>query len=213
MNKQELFNQGVLLTNKFCTTNSIPKPNIYEVTPDSIFYNLDSCAFYRKKNIQHKSLGDNNLPENYCIAIMINKCASIGTAGRLWSYPGYVVDRTPYGVLQHELGHHVDLGLEYKREPEYQLSVEFYKKSLEEPLTGYCPGIKGKGQWCSEWFAEIFRLFVTNPHLLSKLRPKAYELLFNKYKIVEERSFDKVLESAPQRTIDQTYKKIMSTNK
>lgn len=208
MNKEVLYARGLILLEEFCIRNKIHKPNIVRIKKDSRYYFLNSCAFYRRKTIQSEQK-EYNLPEDYCLAIMVEKCATIGTGGRCWSYPGYVIDRTPYGVLQHELGHHVDLGLAYVRGV-YQLSVDLYEKSLEEPLTGYCPGEKGKGQWCSEWFAEMFRLFVTNPQLLMKVRPRTYKELINKFKPAEDRIWREVLEDAPERTILQAEKKIKS---
>src|SRR5437879_1611994 len=80
--------QDVMLA--FCDFNEIPAP---AVRPrDSATWAFSACAFYR----------------SHRIAICVQRCAAIGTAGRQWSFPGYTVDRTPYGVVQHELGHHVD---------------------------------------------------------------------------------------------------------
>lgn len=39
-------------------------------------------------------------------------------------------------------------------------------------ITSYAPN-------AMEWFAEIFRLFVTNPDLLKLIRPKAYKAILD----------------------------------
>ena len=91
MNKQELLTSGIDLMRTFCCLNEIKVP-IIEVHP-SQKWRYDVCAYYRDDVI------------NLCL----ERCSHIGKAGRSWSYPGYVVDRTPYGVIQHELGHHVDV--------------------------------------------------------------------------------------------------------
>jgi len=131
------------------------------------------CAYYR----------DNT------IFIWPNACALIGVAGRSWSYPGYVVDRTPYGVLAHELGHHT----EGAHGTQGGIVAKAWRHETgEAPLTGYCPND-------NEWFAEIFRLFVTNPELLSLLRPKMYVLLNKRWpNHAEHRLWNQVLASAPR---------------
>lgn len=127
------------------------------------------CAYYRNGQID----------------IWPNMCAAIGTAGRQWSYPGYVVDRTPFGVIAHELGHHVD----HQHGPAGGDLSHKWRPVHPKPLTGYCPND-------NEWFAEHFRLFVTNPDLLSKIRPKVYALFAEKWKSVETRPWQEVLAGA-----------------
>jgi hypothetical protein len=100
------------------------------------------------------------------IIIDVNKCSS---ANIRYSFPGLYCDRTPFGVHQHEMGHVIDGRL--------RLSREAHMYSHERPLTSYCPNNH-------EWFAEMFRLFVTNSDLLRRLRPKVYDFLIDEARLV-----------------------------
>jgi hypothetical protein len=76
-------------------------------------------------------------------------------------------------------------------------SVTLRKATAEPALTGYVPDD-------GEWFAEIFRLFVTNPELCWRLRPRTYNALAGCYNPLEpERLADDVLIGldAPERTL------------
>jgi len=88
---------------------------------------------------------------------------------RMWSYPGYKVDRTPYGVVCHETGHHVHDTIKGGRSVLRELR-EAVKG--EKPLSGYEPNI-------GEVFAEAMRLFLTNPDLLRLGRPQRYEFFLS----------------------------------
>jgi hypothetical protein len=112
------------------------------------------------------------------------------------------VDRTPYGVLQHELGHHVDQLLsEQKGSYGGDFSVKLRAATGEARITSYCPN-----DW--EWFAEIFRLFVTNSDLLRELRPRTYEQIRQQYKPVRDTPWRHVLRDAPPRNIIAAERKI-----
>ena len=117
-------------------------------------------------------------------------CAAIGTAGRQWSYPGHTVDRTPYGVIAHELGHHVD-GAHGSAPSREGYGARWRVETREKPLTGYCRDD-------NEWFAEMFRLFITNPNLLRLERPKTHALMMDQWSPAETRAWDVVLASAPR---------------
>jgi len=185
MSKALLTMAGQDLIEEFCQINNMSCPSIEKTHIDD--WRFGVCAYYRYHTI------------HVCPA----KCANIGFAARAWSFPGYVIDRTPYGVLAHELGHAIDFGLG-KTQDRYhsEFSVGLRAKSGERKLTGYCPND-------AEWFAEMFRLFVTNPDLLNHLRPKTYYLIrSHDLKPVENRPWYKVLKEAPERTINQAAKKI-----
>lgn len=161
MGKAHIFN--------WCDLNTFPRPEVkIEEGNDPTF---GTCAYYRDQ----------------VIYIWPEACAQIGMIGRQWSYPGYVVDRTPYGVLAHELGHHVDLA--HGRQGGI-VSHDWRRLTEEEPITTYCPDD-------NEWFAEIFRLFVTNPYLLASIRPRVFALLKAKWpKMAENRPWNLVLAGA-----------------
>jgi hypothetical protein len=180
--KPELFSAGVELMERFCRANNISIPEIVE---SSRPHDVGTCAYYRESTI----------------TIHVKSCSSIGLAGASWSFPGYFIDRTPYGVIQHELGHHVDCLFGNAAGAYYSdFSVRLHGESGEEKLTNYCPNR-------AEWFAEMFRLFVTNPSLLEMLRPKTFALISARLVPVEERAWFNVLEHAPKRAIDQCLKR------
>jgi len=160
---------GIDRMTAWCGLNAPIKPPTVVVASDPDEY-FGTCAYYR-----------------FCVIyIWPPACAAIGRAGRAWSYPGHSVDRTPFGVLQHELGHHVDLahgaaGGTY--------GTAWRTQTGDKPLTGYCDND-------NEWFAEMFRLFVTNPDLLSHLRPKTHALMAARWRSVETRDWESVLAGA-----------------
>lgn len=164
MTKMLLFEAGKAHIERWCTANDIAPPTVVVTTTPTMF---GTCAYYRDGEI----------------AIWPAACAAIGRAGRAWSYPGHSVDRTPYGVLAHELGHHVDkahgaAGGIY--------GTAWRATTGENPLTGYCDND-------NEWFAELFRLFVTNPTLLAAMRPKTWRLMHETWRSVELRHWGSVL--------------------
>jgi hypothetical protein len=184
MQKEALFRRGVALLEQFCQANNLYPP-VINVRPWES-WPFDVCAYYRPVKIE----------------ICLSKCAAIGVAGRQWSFPGYSVDRTPYGVLQHELGHHADITLgNLKRGYQSPFSQSLRAQAKEPPLTGYCPDD-------GEWFAEMFRLFVTNPDLLERLRPRSFALIRCYFSPVVSLTWEQVLKDAPARTLDACRRKI-----
>lgn len=149
-----LYNRGVRRVAAFCELNKILKPKI---TSAQEWY-FDACAYYRPTE---------------GIKIYLPNCARSCTENQVrnWNWPASVTDREPFGVICHELGHHCDWAIG-KQKGEYfsDYSIDLEKRSGEAAITGYCPNP-------AEWFAEMFRLFVTNPILLQQIRPKTWELL------------------------------------
>jgi hypothetical protein len=203
--KDEMFQAGVVTAERFCDANGILMPTIERLNPSQRNYHLGTCAYYRPSTIH----------------VMVEKCASRGFGGRAWSWPSYAIDRTPYGVIQHELGHHVDevkTG-EVTRESllERLFSKKIWEESREDPLTGYLGTDKQAATFFMEWFAENFRLFVTNPDLSLSLRPRFYEAMeradFKPVVLVDGggvQSWETVLREfdAPDRIVNQARKKI-----
>jgi len=177
MTKDGLLADGVAAMRLFCNMIDVKPPTVIVMQPGHKYYNTGSCAFYR----------------NGTIWIAPKKCAHPGNGIRSWSWPGNTVDRTPYGVVQHELGHHMDLSTKGL--------FKGWKKLNEKPITGY----HGTGDnWVSdearrEDFAECFRLFITNPGLLLMIRPQTYRFFRydNGFELVAVRSWKKVLAKAP----------------
>jgi hypothetical protein len=169
--KAVLYHLGVQRVYEFCVTNDIPTPTIEAIPKDQ--WHVGACAYYRPQTIR----------------ICLDACANIcnDAPGRNWNWPGSTTDREPYGVICHELGHHCDyLTGEHKWSYGSEYSEQVMKRSGESPITSYCPNP-------AEWFAEIFRLFVTNPDLLCQLRSKAYAILREKWKPVGSMDWKKVL--------------------
>lgn len=167
--KLDLYNSGVALAHQFGELNGIK----FRVSAST----LRGCC--------GQAYGD---------SIMINPaaCATTGVGGRNWNWPGNVVDRTPHGVVCHELGHVVDwwVGdglLVYSR-------TVAKAANWELPITGYAPDDK-------EWFAEMFRLFLTNPDLLRLIRPRTYTVLRGDFRPVIEGDWRTVLKDASQRYV------------
>lgn len=166
----DLAEAGTKRAQRFCELNKLPIPSFRIVEAHNWF--VDACAFYRPDTItnrQRKLEG---------IHICLNRCARTCHDNdiRNWNWPGSSVDREPYGVLCHELGHHADWvkgKAKYKYSSDYGDSI--MKQANESPLTNYCPNP-------AEWFAEMFRLFVTNPDLLRLIKPKTYSLLRKDWK-------------------------------
>lgn len=187
--KAELTLGGIELAEQFCRLNGLLIPAI-ELAPEKD-WRFGVCAYYREGVIH----------------LHVPSCARIGTGGASWSYPGYFVDRTPYGVIQHELGHHVDFMLGQQKGKYWsEFGEEMRRQSGEDKLTNYCPND-------AEWFAEIFRLFVTNSDLLRLLRPRVYALLKDCFTSVITIPWREVLKDAPERNIGQCLRRIEEAEK
>lgn len=182
-----LFRKGFKRVVLFCNTNSLPIPKM-GVVPKAKWW-VDACAYYRPK---------------HGIRICLEECARPATEGQVrnWNWMGSTTDREPYGVLCHELGHHVDwLTGDKKWSYGSDYCHHVMSTSGEPPITSYCPNP-------AEWFAEIFRLFVTNSYLLKELRPKAWTVLSHKFKTVSSKDWIKELGKAPPRIVSNLKKKV-----
>jgi hypothetical protein len=176
--------RGVDHMQSFCAVNALAVPEVNARSRDD--WHVDACAYYRPVKIE----------------ICPEACAAIGSVGRAWSFPGYSVDRTPFGVIAHELGHHADHSRSERRGPYFgDYSIKMRAASSEQPLTSYCPND-------AEWFAEMFRLFVTNPDLLRLIRPTTFELIAADFLPSITAGWDVVLQGAPARTIEAAKRKI-----
>ncbi|MES2415147.1 MAG: hypothetical protein V4614_15175 [Pseudomonadota bacterium] len=176
--KASMLQRGKVLMERFCAANSMPIPSVTEAPPEN--WEFGVCAYYRQN----------------VTTISVKHCANIGFAGMSWSFPGHSVDRTPYGVIAHELGHHSDMLKSTKVGRYYgNFSIEMRERTGHEmPLTSYCPND-------AEWFAEMFRLFVTNPDLLRNLRPRTHADMLQHFKPVFVDTWRERLAGAPERTI------------
>lgn len=185
--KEELLLRGQTLVEDFCRLNGIEAPGLELIASKD--WKFSVCAYYRPSTTR------------ICLA----KCAAVGHAGMAWSYPGYTVDRTPYGVLAHELGHHIDVVKSVVKRAYFgDFSLNIQKASGEAAISSYCPNP-------AEWFAEMFRVFATNPDLLRLLRPRTHQLLRDHFQPVFHDTWRDRLASAPDRTIAAAARKTESS--
>lgn len=171
--KTELYYRGKIAVKKFIEINSLREVSFVEDAEVGSWFGV--CAYYRHDTIY----------------IDIPKCAAIGVAGRAWSYPGHIIDRTPFGVVAHELGHHIDVA--HGTRPGV-LSRAWREETREDEITSYSPNT-------NEWFAEIFRLFITNPDLLRIIRPKMFAKLRGTFLPIENRKWDEVVTEERQQSV------------
>jgi hypothetical protein len=171
---QGLFDRGVARARLFCWANDVELPPITVVPAED--WHVNACAYYRPTE---------------GVRICLKHCARAAAQAqvRTWSWPGSVTDREPYGVVCHEIGHHCDF---HESPPAsrgwyfgaYGIGVRV--DSGESPITSYCPND-------AEWFAEMFRLFITNPALLRLIRPRTYRVLVRKWVPIGSDDWEKEL--------------------
>ena len=204
-NKAELCANGIVRLRRFCEANGVPVPCV-NVVKDNNWY-FDACAYYRPDTEQERKwLGRGMGRKGYGVGINIclERCQvpCPETPCRNWTWPGGVIDREPYGVIAHELAHHLDwLASETKGRYFGSYSRDLRRHSGEAPLTGYCPDD-------AEWFAEMGRLFVTNHSLLRQLRPRTYALIMLRWKPVSPDDWRVQLgRNVPSRVVRSLYNK------
>ena len=144
--KEYLLQKGIKLSRIFCEENGLKVPE-YKMLDESRRKIDGYCGLYTKNTV-HVSVKRSAFmaPMAFC---------------RQWSFPGYRIDRTPYGVVAHETGHHVDacLGIPSRRFPKTKKQVSNYEPSK------------------SEAFAESLKIFITNPTLLQAGIPERYNFI------------------------------------
>lgn len=167
----DLYELGVKRVKLFCATNDIPAPKITNVPKDD--WHVNACAYYRPDTERVRKWTDPGV--NICLPECGRPCTE--AQSRNWTWPGSVTDREPFGVLAHELGHHCDWLVGDRKGSYFSEYCEQVKLVTREPgLTSYADVNP------AEWFAEAFRLFVTNPDLLRLVRPRTYAKLAEKWK-------------------------------
>jgi len=185
--KLELYERGKERIELFCRKNGLTQ--VATVLVNSKDWYFDCCAYYRKDTV------------TICLAKCGFPCGPTNSAN--WTWPGSVIDREPFGVLAHELGHHVDLCIgKVKDRYSSEVSGMLRRASGEQPLTGYCPND-------AEWFAEMMRLFITNSQLLKVVRPTTYSLFLERWNPVSKKPWLDVLGSnCPARVINSIHSRI-----
>lgn len=161
--KDELLYKGIELIERFSEENGIKMPKIFIISNKKNVYGL----FY-PKNVIHVNMKLCRPP--------------VKNPGYDWSFPGYVQDLTPYGILAHEFGHYISdmLGKKFRKN-----FVNIRK--IEENVTST------DDRGLDEKMAEAARLFITNPDLLKRGRPLRYEIFSQHYKPVVKNRWKTVL--------------------
>lgn len=165
--KEELLYKGLELMELFCERNGIKTPHVFINSGLNFSY---YGAFYYK-NIIHINMKSCRPP--------------VKIPGYDWTFPGYVQDLTPYGILAHELGHYISdmLGKKFRK--------NFVNiKRLENNVTS------SDERGLDEKMAEAARLFITNPDLLKRGRPIRYEIFRNHYEPVINSRWKTILKYA-----------------
>ena len=185
--KLHLFSESVIHCTDFLIHNHLPVPEyklVDDFIEDDLYY---ACGCYKDKT--------------KTVYVCLKKTGSLGKAGRQWSWPGYKIDRTPYGVVAHEVGHHVDFTFirskQFNKEQRNEATRVFTIK--KEKVSGYEPVPH-------EAFAESMRIFITNPDLLMLCCPNRYDYIVNVLKLKPniDKNWKQVLidNNAPARTIN-----------
>lgn len=187
MDKNALFMRGAARIKEFCELNKLPLPNVQKETE----WYFDVCGYYRPQTIH----------------IYLPNCATPATENQVrnWNWPGSTTDREPYGVICHELGHHVDWYVGDEKGKYWSgYSSQVMNEAMEKELTSYCPNP-------AEWFAEMFRLFVTNHSLLESLRPKTHAILTRRFRPVSSNNWiEELRDGVPNRILMNLKKKVLA---
>ena len=169
LSKRDILNKAIDLVDDFSRVNRIMP------------YRLKESRYPYARNIfQVKGM----FVSPNVIYVNLDKCAIPGSGTRMrFSFPGYKVDATPFGVLCHEFGHYISwLKNGIGRSYEWELIVNNSRR-----ISGYEPNSE-------ESFAESFRLFLTNSDMLKRGSGARYEFMLKLgLKPVVKDNFIKVL--------------------
>lgn len=153
-------------------------------------------GLYTPGTRQRPLLTNRSTPKNGLVQVCIANCAvPVQEPGmRRWSYPAYKVDRTPVGVVAHEVGHHVAWAVAARMGPkqaEYTRAAWAVARRGKQ-VSGYEPTLDEAG-------AETLRLFILNPDLLDHAIPERYKFCTDVLglKPTEHRAYYKVLGDHP----------------
>ena len=183
--KMNFYHKTIELSKYYCEVNSLRQPIISIDTNNFI----KSTGLYI--NQRYSKDGESK------ILIDFKRCKyPVKTPGFSWSFTGYKSDKTISGVICHELGHHTHFSNDVRLWID-----EFDRLKSEDYLTSYHPST-------SEDIAESIRLFILNPFLLKKLRPKRYfKLLDLGLKQITDYDWEAILKYAPKEIINQCNKR------
>jgi hypothetical protein len=175
--KTQSFNDGVTRCRTFLTMNDIRQPEFIDTSADE---HQQDCRPHDGRPRDFGWYTANKVHVN----VKHTRPATV-TPGFAWTYPGYKADLTAYGVTAHEVGHHVQAVKHVVREDIRSIVVR------EPRVTSYEPN-------ANESFAEMMKVFITNPDLLRVGRPLrwAFLTLHLRFKPVDDRPWTDVLAAA-----------------
>ena len=173
------------LVANFCETNSLPLPEMKwfdHGPPDSRAIAEYSKTFkaiyvYEARLIKPVPI---TATEGMQLDMQMRSC-----------WPGWIEDATALGAVAHELGHHVQKLRGWKK-----VDSSYYDPYVKEtPISAYARLSR------PEDFAECFRLFATNPTLLSMLCPLRFDFFSRVLNLrpVVPVHWDVILADSPQR--------------
>ncbi len=144
----ELAKFGQARVEVFLSKNGLPKPKELNFVENRGMCGL--CTFPEDRR---------NRDDHPVILVQPSGCAKPSRGyGMKWSFPGYVTDRTPVGVVAHEIGHHID----------YETGFPSRSMPRSGKVSSYEPNHL-------EAWAETMRLFILNPDLLRTISPDRYK--------------------------------------
>lgn len=158
---------GIMRADAFCKANRLPPMRVVLVPRAE--WHVGACAYWRNSTC-------------YICPELCSRPAAGEADRRNWNWPGAVTDRTPYGVICHELGHHADWHSSdpASRGPYWgMVCQQMLEASGEKAITSYAPNP-------AEWFAEMFRLFASNHALLYHVRRKTWDLMTARWEPVSD---------------------------
>lgn len=188
--KDKLYILGVERLIAFSELNSLDLPAINNVPRNR--WIVSACAFYRPDTVEMREWTTPGI--NICLDL----CAQLAgeERSRNWSWSGSVTDRTPYGVLAHEMGHHCDWLVGERKGTYFSDHCMKVREEAKEPgLTSYA------NENPAEWYAEAFRLFVTNPLLLKEVRPRTFRVIGKTWKCIDTPWREALGDNVPDRII------------
>lgn len=165
--KHHLLAKGIELIQEFAEANHIAHPSIIINTG----IGDDYYGFIHLGNV---------------IRINMKTCRSaVRNPGYDWTFPGYVTDFTPYGILAHEFGHYISdiLGKDFRK--------NFINLQRHESNVSLMDD-----KDVDERMAEAARLFITNPDLLKKGRPMRYGFFADYYSPIIKNRWTTILKNA-----------------